>query len=113
MNPCSGKIAKPANKSKLQKKMRHQEREAPSQKKKKKHVVLMSNIPLEDGVRGRKNKSESGKKRENEGEQRGMEHNINYLIMHFIISVTTECPPSLTGWPMCAAAPPFNEVDKE
>lgn len=56
-----------------------------------------------------------GKRRgkERETEERGMEHNIDYLIMHFIISVTTECLPSLAGRPTCAAAPPFNEVDKE
>lgn len=48
-----------------------------------------------------------------EREERGMEHNIDYLIMHFIISVTTECLPSLAARPTCAAVPPFNEVDKE
>lgn len=61
----------------------------------------------------KKKKSELGKRRGMEREERGMEHNIDYLIMHFIISVTTECLPSLTAWPTCAAVPPFNEVDKE
>lgn len=42
-----------------------------------------------------------------------MEHNIDYLIMHFIISVTIECLPSLAALRTCAAVPPFNEVDKE
>lgn len=36
-----------------------------------------------------------------------MEHNIDYLIMHFIISVTIECLPSLVALCTHAAVPPL------
>lgn len=42
-----------------------------------------------------------------------MEHSIDYLIMHFIISVTKECLLSLAARPTSAAGPPFNEVENE
>lgn len=36
-----------------------------------------------------------------------MEHNIDYLIMHFIISVTIEWLPSLVAQRVHAAVPPL------
>lgn len=45
--------------------------------------------------------------RQSEREEREMEHNIDYLIMHFIISVTIECLPSLAAQCTRAAVPPL------
>lgn len=50
----------------------------------------------------RQSEAKRGEKRERE-----MEHNIDYLIMHFIISVTIECLPSLVAQRTCAAVPPL------
>lgn len=69
----------------------------------------MSNISSEDGVKGGKIIRIGQKERE----ERGMEHSIDYLIMHFIISVTKECLLSLAARPTSAAGPPFNEVENE
>lgn len=50
--------------------------------------------------------SEGGGERE-ERREKEMEHNIDYLIMHFIISVTIECLPSLVAQRTRAAVPPL------
>lgn len=92
MNPCSDEIAKPTNKGKLPKTKRGNKRER-EEALPENCTALMNNIISENGGETQsctyqhKTERGGGKTRE----EREMEHSIDYLIMHFIISVTIEC----------------------